>query len=1084
MKILQLRFSNLNSLRGEWHIDLTHPAFTTEGLFAITGPTGAGKTTILDAICLALYGRTPRLPRITKASNEIMSRQTGECFAEVTFETQAGRFRCHWSQRRARKKPDGDLQPPKHEISSVDSGKITESSLRGVAAQIELVTGMDFGRFTRSMLLAQGGFAAFLQADPDERAPLLEQLTGTEIYSQISMQVHERQRQEQEKLHKLQATHEGIPLLPPEQEQALEQELAAAQREEARCMAALETVKTAIHWYHTMASMQAGLDALAEEAVRLQSDQHAFRPDAEALRLARCAASLDGPYASYAAARKQQEEGYAALHAEERRLPALEGAAKAQGEKLHTATQEYQALQQAHEARMPMIQQARLLDQQLEEQRHALATAKKTWKELAVTVARHRRLRRAEQQKRSAVLEKLALVTEFLNTHAQEEMLCRTLTGIEAQLDSLLAEQQTLLHGEQEQHQAAQVVRQAVQKCTDCQQHVAAQQQALKASSRQVQQARHSLGQLLGTRLLREYRTEKETLLREKAFHVRIAELETLRSSLQEGIPCPLCGAREHPFAQNTLPCPDDLDQRIDALTQLIETAETQELRIKDAEAAERAAQQALTTARETAHAAAQDRALAEQRCDTITGQIQQLQTSVARHKQDIASRLQPFGISFNEETAIPALRAELQKRLKRWETQRQHKTEYENALNDCNSTLQQLDAVIETRQSTLEEQRPALQQLQAAWQHKQELRKRLLDGTTPDEEEQRWKKRLHTAEAALTSARQERDICQQQWYTAQSRITTLQQQITQRQQELDSLKNAFSLALTAAGFTGEDSYLHARLPLERREALEEKAKALETRQAGLEARQQEQQARLTAERAKHLSDLPVDVLQGQCQEYEDALQIQRTTIADRTLRLEENNRARLRIQESQAAIEAQQQEYRRWDSLHVLIGSADGKKFRNFAQGLTFATMIAHANRQLGKMTDRYILLHDSKHPLELNVIDTYQAGEIRSTKNLSGGESFLVSLALALGLSRMASRNVRVDSLFLDEGFGTLDEESLETALETLAGLQQEGKLIGVISHIPALKERIRTRIRVFPRPGGKSRISGPGCRGTTKQ
>ena len=139
---------------------------------------------------------------------------------------------------------------------------------------------------------------------------------------------------------------------------------------------------------------------------------------------------------------------------------------------------------------------------------------------------------------------------------------------------------------------------------------------------------------------------------------------------------------------------------------------------------------------------------------------------------------------------------------------------------------------------------------------------------------------------------------------------------------------------------------------------------------------------------------------------------------------------------------------------------------------------MITHANRQLQKMTDRYLLICNRTQPLELDVIDNYQAGEIRSTRNLSGGESFIVSLSLALGLSGMASRNVRVDSLFLDEGFGTLDEAALETALDTLAGLQQNGKLIGIISHVSALKDRIRTQIRVIPGKNGKSRIEGPGC------
>lgn len=189
-------------------------------------------------------------------------------------------------------------------------------------------------------------------------------------------------------------------------------------------------------------------------------------------------------------------------------------------------------------------------------------------------------------------------------------------------------------------------------------------------------------------------------------------------------------------------------------------------------------------------------------------------------------------------------------------------------------------------------------------------------------------------------------------------------------------------------------------------------------------------------------------------------------------------DRIKERIKAKQTAIEAQKKECHRWENLHELIGSADGKKYRNFAQGLTFEMMIGHANRQLQKMTDRYLLVRDDAQPLELNVVDNYQAGEIRSTKNLSGGESFIVSLSLALGLSHMASKNVRVDSLFLDEGFGTLDEEALDTALETLAGLQQDGKLIGVISHVPALKERISTQIQVTPQTGGRSQISGPGC------
>ena len=169
------------------------------------------------------------------------------------------------------------------------------------------------------------------------------------------------------------------------------------------------------------------------------------------------------------------------------------------------------------------------------------------------------------------------------------------------------------------------------------------------------------------------------------------------------------------------------------------------------------------------------------------------------------------------------------------------------------------------------------------------------------------------------------------------------------------------------------------------------------------------------------------------------------------------------------------------WAKLKNLIGSADGKKYREFVQGLTFEHLIDLANESLVKLTDRYTLEADEASPLTLNVQDHYRAGCIRSAKNLSGGETFIVSLALALGLSRLSGRNVHVDSLFLDEGFGTLDEEALDTALSVLASLNSEGKLIGIISHVGQIKERIPARIEVTPQSGGVSTLAGPGVTAT---
>ncbi|MDD4836461.1 MAG: AAA family ATPase, partial [Dethiosulfovibrio sp.] len=304
MKILKVRFKNLNSLFGDWEIDLS--SFGCEGIFAITGPTGSGKTTVLDAICLGLYGRTPRLSNVTKSGNEIMSRNTGECSAEVEFETQKGRFRCHWSQHRARKSPEGDLQQPKHEISDCDSGQILESKIKEVADRIEMVTGMDFDRFTRSMLLAQGGFSAFLQASPSERAPILEQITGTKVYSDISVAVHERHRKEKETLERLRAEMAGSTVMDREREKAVEEELGKAKNEELELTSEAKSLNLSLSWLNGLEILKGEIASLNDEIEELQAEKESFRPHRDRLNLALSAASLEAPYLQIEELRGQQ----------------------------------------------------------------------------------------------------------------------------------------------------------------------------------------------------------------------------------------------------------------------------------------------------------------------------------------------------------------------------------------------------------------------------------------------------------------------------------------------------------------------------------------------------------------------------------------------------------------------------------------------------------------------------------------------------------------------------------------------------------------------------------------------------------
>jgi DNA repair protein SbcC/Rad50 len=347
-----------------------------------------------------------------------------------------------------------------------------------------------------------------------------------------------------------------------------------------------------------------------------------------------------------------------------------------------------------------------------------------------------------------------------------------------------------------------------------------------------------------------------------------------------------------------------------------------------------------------------------------------------------------------------------------------------------------------------------------------------------PDDEEVCFSSAIEAAGKDLDVARQELNTATKRLSHYKSMIKELDKSIAARAILLESAENAFRIRLDGLEFVDEDNFRTSCLPEDVRNSLAQQAEKLYSEQIELTSKERDTTRLLETQRQKSVTDQPRDKLNDALASLIANQKELQQQIGGNRQKLKDNEDLKQKQQARAQDIDAQKREYSRWDLLHELIGSSDGKKYRNFAQGLTFEMMVGYANRQLQKMTDRYLLIRDGAQPLELNVIDSYQAGEIRSTKNLSGGESFIVSLSLALGLSHMASKNVRVDSLFLDEGFGTLDEEALDTALETLAGLQQDGKLIGVISHVPALKERISTQIQVISQTRGTSVISGPGC------
>ena len=1079
MKVLELRFKNINSLYGEWIVDFTNPEYISNGIFTLTGPTGAGKSTILDAICLALYGATPRLGKITKSGNEIMSRQTGECYAEVLFESQAGHFRCHWEQRRARKRADGNLQDQEHQIVDADTGKPIETKKSLVLGVIEEKTGMDFDRFTRSILLAQGGFDTFLKANLEQKSKVLEQITGTEIYSEISRRVHEYQRKEKEKLDLLRAEISGIVILEPEQEKEIQEELEARQKEETELSSKCTETEKAITWLNTIDGLRKEIDSFSEEELQLQSDIEAFKPESDKLDKAIKAGELDGLYATLTAIRKQQSEDRANLKVEEENLPELESSAKEQAESLKSAEQQTIKSKEKLKEDSLLIQKVRLLDQKLAEQKKTISKEEKCYKKDAAKIDTDKNDRLKEQEKCTKALKNLKLASDYLKKHESDEWLIRNLTGIEEQFGNLLSKQKEITQKETDHKRSDTALKQVIKKLNECTKQCNICKQKLEGVLKNLQQKKEALSKLLAGRLLREYRTEKESLLREKAFLSKIAKLKDHRSELEDGKPCPLCGAKEHPFAEGNIPVLDETEKKIKTLTKLISKAEDQEAAIKEIEETKTIAEKNLTAKEKLKTIAENDKKVAERNFAELKNSLGQLQTDFTKQKQTISAKLQPLGITDISDEDVSSLLESLRKRLSKWQAYCEKKDDIETQIVDFNSEIKRLDAVIKTQSNTLVEKKDHLETLKKEYTIGNDERKQLYGDKKPDDEEQHLKKSVTNAEEEEKKARTQCNKLQQKLNITKDRIESLKKQIDKREPELKRKEDDFTIPLGKAGFPDEKQFLEARLTAKQRNALFTRKEELNDKQTVLKTKQKDRETRLATERTKEITNKPLQELELQSKKYKDTLKQLSDTIANLRYKLNENTTAKKRIKGKRQAIEAQKKEYYRWEKLHSLIGSADGKKYRNFAQGLTFELMVSHANRQLKKMTDRYLLIRDDEQPLELNVIDDYQAGEIRSTKNLSGGESFIVSLTLALGLSKMASRKVRVDSLFLDEGFGTLDEEALETALETLSGLQQNGKLIGIISHVSALKERIGTQITITPVSGGRSSLKGPGCR-----
>lgn len=1122
MRIISIACRNLNSLRGsrEHRLDFTAAPLEGCGLFAITGSTGAGKTTLLDALTLALYNRTPR----QESSQALLSHGEGEGWAEVVYEVEAGRFLSRWSLQRAHKKRGGNLQTPVIEVCTWPDGKVlTQNATQSIRQNVQL-TGLDYDQFTRSVLLAQGGFDEFLKAKEDKRAGLLERMTGTAIYKQLSRQAYERKSAEEKAEETLAARLGFVSLLAPE-------EIAAKTAEADGLATTLDTTTQAVatlraqHEWHGKLTELAGKLAAATTAIgRAEAERASHRPALDRLAAHQAVEQFEEPWNAARTTEAEARKAGEKFHD----LDALAKGAATKLTKAQAVTAELATAWQ--KAEVDLVREKPLLAEALE-QLPNLQTLRRILQEATATHAgkvdahgaARQQLAEAETKLASAQ-QQLTDVTTWLAANAADAHLPDRLHS----LDQLLLSRDAILSQHKERSQEHKLLTTTLEGASQKRSAAAkAGQQATEALHALVEEAAEGTRQHAA--LWHEAQARATTLKKELTtvqhqhgqWYEQLVGKQFLanhQNLLRPGQPCPVCGAKEHPAIGT-----DTSEEAIELLSDQIAKAQETLQRLSDEQTANQELLSLLSTvplAAATASALhpALDVATATRRARRLLSALLEVPTRRARLEGDlrqatvaaataqeqqeatqlqvdnavrkledtrqegqrVAQQLSALAAAFNtsfDPRQPQALRMELEERAARFKTTTERQHELDKTLTGTKASLTGLRQQVADRQSEVTQAAGRCQTAQAEYDACAAAIARTHQGfASPQVALSHWE----TAERLAHQQHEEQQRAEAK--AAESHRTLLARKADQETQRDDALARAKMLFanlnrdLLAAGHDPKTLRLSAvLLPAAERPALRalharlhgavENAQAIRHQLA--EEQHLTQQLARSPEPAETVAAAYSEAQQAQ-QALRDELLLLRKALAD-----DEANRQRYAALAGQLAV--QKAETRRWRNLHELIGHNEGTKFSRFAQGLTLARLVALANQHLSQFNDRYQLRRKDDVTLSLLVADAYDDC-VRDVSTLSGGETFLASLALALGLAELASANAaRLDSLFIDEGFGTLDADTLDVALAALSSLRRRGKTIGIITHVnpEILRDYIDTQVVVERVGQGTSRL-----------